>query len=199
MPLSEDAVVKNSEIIEKLINSFNEPRKTQVKKMFQDIGNDFYSAPASSREEYHGCYPGGLADHSLRVADVLVKTANNLVPGKYSRDQLVFLGLMHDLGKVGDGKIPFYVPLEGDQNAWKRKRGELYGTNPDLPYMPTCDRTIFVLNRYQIALSSEEFIAIRISDGPYEKSNEKYNMKEPDLALLLHFADRWATQIEKQS
>ena len=199
MRLSEEHVVKNAKTIESLISKFSEDRCAAVKKMFEKIGDEFYSAPASSREDYHGCFPGGLADHSLRVASTLTKMADVLAPDKYTREQLVFLGLVHDLGKIGDGELPFYVPLEGDQNAWKRKRGELYGINPDLPYMPTCDRTIYVLNRFGISLTAEEYIAVRISDGPYEKSNEKYNMKEPDLAVLLHFADRWATQIEKQS
>jgi hypothetical protein len=101
---------------------------------------------------------------------------------------------MHDLGKVGDVGSPFYVP---EKESWKRQRGWLYDFNKDLPYMPTCDRTIYLLSKFDVHLSVEEYIAIRISDGPYEKSNEKYNMKEPDLAVLLHFADRWACQQEK--
>ena len=168
--------------------------------MFEIIGNEFFSAPASGREEYHGCYPGGLADHSLRVTTTLVRLATTLVSNKFPKEQLLFLGLMHDLGKVGDGVVPYYVPNEGQDNAWKRKKGWLYDTNPDLqPYMPVCDRTMFLLNKFGITVTAEEYVAIRISDGPYEKSNEKYSMKEPDLAVLLHMADRWATAIEKQS
>ena len=196
--LSEAQVLENSELVGKLINSIKDVTlKNQLNEMFTKIGGEFFTAPASSREEYHGCFPGGLCDHSLRVTKTLVSLADTLTPGKYKKDTLIFVGLMHDLGKVGDGDQPFYVPLEGDQNAWKRKRGELYGINPDLIYMPTCDRTMFLLNKFGIQVEAEEYVAIRISDGPYEKSNEKYNMKEPDLAILLHFADRWACSLEK--
>lgn len=189
--LSEEQALKNAEIVEKFIE------KTPgygLKPLFSQLGNEFFLAPASSKEEYHGCFPGGLCDHSLRVAKNLVTLAGALKPDTYSKDRLIFMGLMHDLGKVGDVGTPFYIP---EKESWKRQRGWLYDLNKELPYMPTCDRTIFLLNKFNIPVNNEEFIAIRISDGPYEKSNEKYNMKEPDLAVLLHFADRWACQQEK--
>ena len=165
-----------------------------MQEMFAEIGDEYFTAPASSREDYHGCFPGGLADHSLRVTKTLIKLADTLAPGKYDQYDLTFLGLVHDLGKVGDGKVSLYVPNPSD---WHRKKGMLYETNKELVYMPICDRTIFLLHKFQIPLTQEEYIALRISDGPYEKCNEKYGMKEPDLALLVHFADRWATAQEK--
>jgi hypothetical protein len=155
---------------------------------------EFYLAPASSREEYHGCYPGGLCDHSLRVAKNLKTLADALKPSFYQKEQLVFLGLLHDLGKVGDVDHPLYLP---NPSEWHRKKGMLYETNKSLLYMPTCDRTMYLLQKFGILVEAEEYIALRISDGPYEKSNEKYNMKEPDLAVLLHMADRWACTQEK--
>jgi hypothetical protein len=194
--LNDSIIVKNAEQIENWVTKLGPIRSKQVVKMFEEIGQEFFSAPASSREDYHGCFPGGLADHSLRVINVLIKLAGALAPNKYSLERLIFLGLMHDLGKVGDGKEPLYLP---NPSEWHRKKGMLYETNPKLMYMPICDRTIYLLNKFGITLTEEEYIAIRISDGPYEKCNEKYGMKEPDLALLLHFADRWACAIEKQS
>lgn len=198
--LSEEAVMKNAAIVEKLIDALPTAgagvvRHEKVKAMFEAIGKEFFTAPASSREDFHGCFPGGLCDHSLRVAGTLRTLAETLAPGKFPKEQLIFVGLMHDLGKIGDGERPLYVPNPSD---WHRKNGMLYVTNKSLPYMPVCDRTMFLLQKFGIVLTDEEYTAIRISDGPYEKSNEKYGMKEPDLALLLHFSDRWACQQEKQ-
>ncbi len=194
MKLSEEQALKNTEVVGKLVETFPSPRKEQVQKMFEDIGGEYFTAPASSREDFHGCYPGGLCDHSLRVARELVKIAAALAPGKYPKEQLVFLGLMHDLGKVGDPPVPLYVP---NPSEWHRKKGMLFEINRDLAYMPVCDRSMYLFQKYGIPLSVEEYIAVRISDGPYEKCNEKYAMKEPDLAVLLHFADRYACQQEK--
>lgn len=190
--LSEEAVVKNMELVKKLVDTIP-IRSEQIAKMLDQLP-EYFTGPASGREDYHGCFPGGLCDHSLRVAKNLSALAETLAKGKYQKSQLVFLGLMHDLGKVGDVGVPLYVPNPSD---WHRKKGMLYESNKALPYMPVCDRTMFLLQKFGIALESEEYIALRISDGPYEKCNEKYGMKEPDLAVLLHMADRWACSQEK--
>lgn len=200
--LSEEQVLKNAEVIEKLIETFpndTKPwpgRQDRVKAMFLEIGTQFYSAPASSQEDFHCCYPGGLAEHSLRVVTQLRKIAEALAPGRYDRPTLDFVGLMHDLGKIGDVGRPLYVPNPSD---WHRQKlGRIYEVSKDLTYMPICDRTLYLLQKFGVSLSEEEYIAIRISDGPLEKCNEKYGMKEPDLAILLHMADRWSCSLEKR-
>jgi hypothetical protein len=192
--LSEEQAEKNTSTLEALLKTFEGIRQERVAKMFDAIGLVYCTAPASSREDYHGCYAGGLLDHSLRVTKNLLVLTDALQKGKYTKIQLVFLGLMHDLGKVGDPPVELYLPNPSD---WHRGKGMLYESNKKLPYMPICDRTLYLLQKYEISLSAEEYTALRISDGPYEKSNEKYGMKEPDLAVLLHFADRWACSQEK--
>lgn len=203
--MSDEAVEKNAQLVEKLIKAQphqHEPddgspvflRRQPLIDMFDKIGTQFYTAPASSREDYHGCYPGGLCDHSLRVTKNLTALADAWAPGRFQKERLIFVGLLHDFGKVGDVNTPLYVP---NPSEWHRKKGMLFEMNKDLPYMPTCDRTMYLLQKFGINVDVEEYVAIRISDGPYEKSNEKYNMKEPDLAVLLHMADRWACSQEK--
>lgn len=200
--ISEEQSLKNTETVEKLIETLpggdglaGLGRRERVKAMFADVGLEYFTAPASSREDYHGCYPGGLCDHSLRVAKNLVVLAESLAPGKYPREQLIFLGLMHDLGKVGDPPVSLYVP---NPSEWHRKKGMLFEINKELTFMPVCDRTMYLLQKFGVSLDAEEYVALRISDGPYEKCNERYAMKEPDLAVLLHMADRWACAQEKR-
>lgn len=198
--LTDEQIEKNKEVIDTMIDLMPEPRRSKMMEMFEgSVGFEFFTAPASSRENYHACFPGGLCDHSIRVTQNLHNIAHALAPMKYKHSTLDFVGICHDLGKVGDGVKPYFKLLEGESNVWRRKRGELYETNKELVYMPTSDRTIFVLNRYGISMTDEEFQAIRISDGQYAKSNVEYSMQETDLALLLHFADRWACSQEKQS
>jgi len=192
--LSETQILSNIETVTKLIDGFPEWRRKPVKKMFEEIGSEYSLAPASSREEFHGCFPGGLCDHSLRVTRNLRKLSQTLAPGLQPDHVLNFLGLMHDLGKIGDGQKPLYIPNPSD---WHRNKGMLYETNKEIDFMPICDRTLYLLQKYQIVLSPEEFVALKISDGMYEESNRKYGMKEPDLALLVHWADRWACSQEK--
>jgi hypothetical protein len=204
--ISDEQVVKNAQIVEKLIETFPSGgtvgggRRELVQSMFKGIvGQEFYAAPASPRESWHNCFPGGLCDHSLRVVSNLMKISKSLAPDRYSPQTLTFVGLFHDLGKVGDGERPYYLPLEGKDNSWRRQKGELYEINKDCTYMPTSERGLYILQKYGIELSADEYLAIRLNDGMYEEANKRYALHEPDLALLVHFADRYALQIEKTS
>ena len=109
---------------------------------------------------------------------------------------MAFLGLFHDLGKAGDGEHEFYVWNHSD---WHRSKGMLYETNRKCAYMGTGERSLYVLQKYGVVLSAEEYLAIRLNDGMYIDENKAYRMKEPDLALLLHWADRWSSQLEKHA
>jgi hypothetical protein len=195
-PLSEDEIIKNAKIVEKIIDGFKSPRRELVKKMFSEIGTQFFTSPASSRKDFHGCFSGGLADHSLRVIINLRKIAQALCPDEYDKDVLDFVGLVHDLGKIGDVSKPLYIV---NPSEWHRDHGQLYSINNDLDFMTIEDRTIFLLQKFSIILTNDEFLAIKLSDGQYVESNRKYAMKETSLALLLHSADRFACQEEKTS
>lgn len=198
MKSDEKLIMDNQAKVFKLINLFDEDRREKVKVMLDgSIGAAYFTAPASSREEFHSCYPGGLAQHSLNVLGYLKKFADAVqdmhrVP--WTADTLVFVALFHDLGKAGDGLEEYYVPTE---HRWKRERGEHYDINQRCLQMPTSERGLYLLQQHGITLSHEEYTAIRLNDGQYVRENEPYRNREPELALLLHWADMWATRQEK--
>lgn len=195
MPQTEAEFEKHVEIVGRLMDKFPEPRKTKVIEMMNGpVGEQYYLAPASSRVEYHSCFSGGLMAHSLNVVQNLKKLADALCPGQFEDSTLAFVGLFHDLGKVGDGKEPLYLPKTSD---WHIKQGILYDINKKCRYMPTSERGPFLLQSHGVELSEDEYLAIRLNDGPYVKENEPYKMHEPDLALLVHWADRWSCSQEK--
>lgn len=192
---SNEQIVQNAELILSFIETFPEPRKSQVEAMFKGKVGDFYfSAPASSREEYHYCFPGGLAAHSLNLLRNLNKLAKAMYPGRWPDHKLIFVALFHDLGKAGDGESEHYIPNPSD---WHRSKGMLYEINKKCVYMPTSELGLFVLQKHGIALDHEEYLAIRLNDGQYVPENKGYSMKEPELALLVHWADMAATKMEK--
>lgn len=193
--LTEQELQAEIDIFNNLVSIMPEPRQGLVKAMMDGpVGRAYFTAPASSREEYHSCYPGGLLVHSLNVAKILKKLTKTLAPGKYDDATLAFVGLFHDLGKVGDGTNEYYIPNRSD---WHRQKGMLYETNKECVYMPTSERGLYVLQKHGIQVSSDEYLAIRLNDGQYDETNRNYRMKEPGLALLVHWADMWATQLEK--
>ena len=192
-----DRIEKNRETILKLFELFPEPRRTQVKKMFDSpLGVEYFTCPASTRKAYHSCYPGGLAQHSLNVTNYLVKVANALMPGSFTKDKLAFVGLFHDLGKAGDGHGNRYY--EQNPSQWHREKlGQLYEINPHCLPMPNSERGLYILQKFDIEVDSDEYLSIRLNDGQYDDTNKSYKMKEPDLAILVHYADLWATRQEK--
>ncbi len=60
------------------------------------VGCAFFNLPASAK--HHHCYPGGLAEHSLEVAQS-VYAASGCFP-EHERWLAAVAGLLHDLGKV---------------------------------------------------------------------------------------------------
>lgn len=193
--LSDDAIAENMAIVQKMVAGWwsDERRKNVAKMLSGKVGEEFFTAPASTREEYHNCFPGGLCAHSLQVVENL-KALNKAFVGRFSNETLEFVGLFHDLGKVGDGERAGYIPNPKD---WQRKEGHLYITNKESVFMPSSERGLYILQRHGIVVSSDEYLAIRLNDGMYDETNRKYSMKEPDLALLVNFADRWSVTQEK--
>ena len=195
--ISNDQKVKNVEIVNKLIVSFDSDRCKKVLKMLDGpIGEEYFLAPASSREDYHACYPGGLCQHSLNVVKYLKSIADALCPGRYDDKTLAFVGLFHDLGKAGDGMTRRYVPNE---SRWHRERGMLYERFPpkEMEWTTHADGSIYVLQKNGIILSHEEWVAIKTHDGLYRDENKPYRHNNPNLALLLHWADMWSCMSEK--
>lgn len=197
MSNSEDIVTKNIEKVNKLIAMFPDGRREKVNEMMNQVGEEYFLAPASTRESFHNAFPGGLCAHSLNVVGNLWMLQKSICPDKWPKHKLAFVGLFHDLGKVGVDEQKRYVPNE---NKFQRTEwGKIYKTNESMPYMTTSDGSLYTLQKYGINLDYEEWLAIKLNDGQYDPSNKEYMMKEPDLALLLHWADLWTTKSEKEA
>jgi hypothetical protein len=162
------------------------------------------TAPASSKFAFHNAYPGGWLDHTLTVHDNLMDLIH-MYESKggtinINLDSARKCALLHDFGKLGDGVEDFYL-LE-TQQKWL-DMGFLYKRNPKFSMFTTNDMTMYLLQRVGITLTMEEIVAIKCTDGMYDKENEKYLMsKNPfafdnNLPYLLHWADHMATLTEK--
>jgi len=183
----------------------DEDRVTKMTMLYTDMESRIRSAPASGRFHYHNAYPGGYLDHILNVLDcttsiaVLYKKVGGEI--NFTKAELVFAALNHDLGKLGDEDGPYYVTQTSD---WHRdKMGEFYKTNPEIPFMTVTDRAFYLLQLYGIQMTKHETIALRLADGMYEEANVRYlKNNEPfagktNLSNILHWGDMMATSIER--
>lgn len=177
---------------EKWCGKLRTEQQAPVKEMLSHFEERAFTAPASSRFEFHNAFPGGFIDHSLRVMKHTVKLTE---AWKVQVDpaSLIMATLFHDWGKVGTKEDDYYLP---EESGWHRQRGKIYNKNPKVK-MPNAQLGLFVLSQFGVPLNEEEYCAILLNDGQYSESNREYGMKEPKLALLVHMADRWSSQCEK--
>ena len=159
---------------------------------FVETETEFLTAPASSK--FHLCKEGGLLEHSINVAETLLKIKNTLAP-EISDESCVIVALFHDLGKVGMPKNPQYIKNEPSE---KQKKYGLsawppYKFNNDLIYLSVPIRSLYLIGD-KISLTEEEVQAIIYHDGQYVDDNKSVAMREEKLTLLLQFADNWSCQ-----
>jgi hypothetical protein len=180
-------------------------RQKQLIDFYEKIADRVLTAPASSHTSRHNCFPGGYIDHVNRVVKVALSlydtwTVLGANVKNYTKEELVFAAINHDLGKVGSMTDDYYVP---NDSKWHIERGQVYKINPKLQFMKVPDRSVFLLHENGIAVSENEYLAIKLHDGLYSKGNESYLMAgqpefalKTDLPILLHHSDHLATLIE---
>lgn len=172
--------------------------------MYSVLHDELLAAPASGRVYYHNCFPGGFLDHSVRVAETSLKvtTLYKAMGGvvDFTKQELIFSALHHDLGKLGTEDGPYYVEQDSD---WHRKRGELYKNNDTIQYFRAPERGLMMLQKYGVAVTEKEWLAIKLSDGMYDESNKSYLMNyapysmKTNLPNIIHWADHMSSRVEK--
>ena len=180
-------------------------RKDKLLEMYKDIEETLATSPASTKISHHNAFAGGYLDHVIRVTEaalVFEKVWDKFGQSKnYTTEELAFSALNHDLGKLGTNDEPVYIP---NQSQWHREnQGLMFNYNPAITHMRIAERSLFVLQKYGIQVSENEFLAIRLHDGLYEEANKQYYItynKDTELrsniAYILHQADLMASKVE---
>lgn len=154
----------------------------------------FFEAPASTR--FHGNYPGGLFDHSARVADVLIQLTNdNKLVWQNPRSPFL-IGMLHDVCKSDE-----YEPVPAiDEHEMVCDTDAPYQKNKNTLYVGHGDKSVMLLSS-MITLTEEEIACIRYHMGAYTDKDQwsYYNRaiyKFPNV-LWTHMADMIASQIDE--
>jgi len=173
-------------------------RAPTIKLMLDELDLRLALCPGSAKKEFHGAFPGGLVDHSLRVLNKLI-VLNKSFGWGLQKDSMIIAALFHDIGKVGlpgsDPENDFYVP---QQDNWRREKlGEEYMYNNAITYMTTPDRSVFMMQHYGIKLSADEWLALKLNDGFVLQENKAYCLRISPLVNGVMTADYVATMEEK--
>ena len=167
-------------------------RKEQFYKVigFMENETEWLIAPASTK--YHLCRESGLLEHSVNVAETMLKIKAAIAPN-ISDESCVIVALLHDLGKVGMPGNPQYLvnePTEKQQmNGYKPEQP--YRFNKDQTYLSVPVRSLYLASKH-IDLSEEEVQAIIYHDGQYVDDNRSVATHEEPMTLLLQYADSWS-------
>jgi hypothetical protein len=196
----EEKVTKNYERLMEFVEQ--DSRSEQIKKLFEVLHDELITAPASGRTHFHNCFPGGYIDHVLRVIDNAIKLAPiyKEMGGEidFTKQELIFSAMMHDLGKLGTEDGPYYV----DTEDWQKKRGEYYTQNKSIQYFDGADRGLMMLQKHGIVITEKEWLSIKLADGMWNEGNRKYLQNylpypmKTSLHNVIHWADSMAAQAE---
>lgn len=124
-----------------------------------EYSTDFFVAPASTK--HHGVHLGGLAEHSLRVYDVLVRLDREFDTRCHDH-HMVTVALLHDLCKAN-----YYVV----ESRWRKDphgKWESYNawTVKDQLPLGHGEKSLHIVNKF-LGLDEEEALAIRWHMGAW--------------------------------
>ncbi len=207
MKLTAEQIQSN---FEKFYNYINEhisnPRREKLINFYTKFAERIVMMPASHKKEYHNAFPGGYVDHVNRVIEASLKIYDvweefGMDTSTFTKEELIFSAMNHDLGKMGDSEHESYIP-QTDQ--WRKdKLGEDYMHNKKIPFSSIPDRGLFLLQEHGIKYTFNEMIAIQTHDGLYDPANDKYlksympeTKPRTSLPFILHQADMMAARIE---
>tara|TARA_S200002703_G_scaffold91915_1_gene79445 strand:- start:1210 stop:1842 length:633 start_codon:yes stop_codon:yes gene_type:complete len=196
----EEKVTKNYERLVEFVEQ--DSRSEEIKKLFEVLNDELITAPASGKTYFHNCFPGGYLDHVLRVIDNAIRLSPlyKEMGGEidFTKQELIFSAMMHDLGKLGTEEGPYYV----DSDDWQKKRNEYYTQNRNIQYFKAPERGLMMLQKHGITITEKEWLAIRLSDGMYDEGAKSYLMNyspyamKTSLPYIIHWADHMASQSE---
>ena len=174
---------------DKVINRFETYSKI-FKKYFpcpgaenflQDFGTRLVTCPRGMTLE-EGGYHGALVEFLSSVAIRSKEVSQNVC----SPQSAIRVALVHELGKLGSLENELFI--EQDSSWHREKLGQNFKYNDKCEKMSVPHRTLFLLQRYNIDLSHEEWLTILLSQGSHHPELSFYAKTRPLLASVLEFS-----------
>ena len=149
---------------------------------------DFLTAPGSTR--FHDCHSGGLAEHSARVFNELVRLLKAYPEVKVSAETAAIVTLLHDVCKANCYKVELRNK-KNEHGQWIQV--PVYTFNEDFSFGGHGSKSVYLVQKF-MKLTDEEAVAINCHMG-VENGNWAVNdaYRAYPLAFLVHTADMAST------
>lgn len=167
------------EIVKKNWNTYqtilNRLEDNNINEMLNKIGDRICLAPANYQKDQWGAYPGGIVVIGIRLAKAM--QALNEFHGNICDIKSIYkIGLLHDIGRIGTLEDDWLLAQDSDWH--KDKLGHVFKENTELPNLTHLQRTLLLLNQFQIQLQEDEFLALLSLEDRVSRNNLS--------SLLLH-------------
>lgn len=160
------------------------------------IGQGFFVKPAAIK--HHGNHTGGLFEHSMMVAQVLVEMTQKFdIP--WTRPESPYIvGMLHDVCKLDD-----YID-ENASDVVVMGSGSPISKDPKWTYNPAPmfaghgDKSVMMLSQV-MTLTEEEMLCIRFHMGAYVTSEwDAFDraIRKYQSVLFTHTADMYASKVK---
>ena len=149
---------------------------------------DFFTAPGSTR--FHDCYAGGLAEHSARVFNELVRLLKAYPEVKVSAETAAIVTLLHDVCKANCYKVELRNK-KNEHGQWIQV--PVYTFQEDFSFGGHGSKSVYLIQKF-MKLTDQEAVAINCHMG-VENGNFAVNdaYRAYPLAFLVHTADMAST------
>ena len=182
LELDIDTIEKNWKTYERLIKKLADEN---ISELITEMGERICLAPSSTHLDRPGCYKGGLVQNALMITSKM-KKLNEIYELDIDSMSIIKVGLLHDLGRVGD--LEDDLLLDQDSKWHREKLGQMFKYNEDVEKMAISHRTLWLLQSFGINLSREEWVAIQLAQGSHFEENRFYVGSEPSLAIVVQQA-----------
>lgn len=175
-----------------IIDLLNRVKRDGIDKLIKWLEeSDYFYAPAS--RQYHGAYPGGLAEHSLNVFRELKRLSKAYPEIECTEENIIISALLHDICKVN-----FYASekrnRKNDEGKWEQY--DSYSIKEKFHYGGHGQKSVFLAQKF-VNLTIEEAVAINNHMSAFQGNANDVGaaFDQFPFAWLLSVADQAATYV----
>ena len=177
-----DKLIERYETYSKILKKYFSD--SGIDALLDDLGTRLVTAPRGLTSQDGGDY-GGLVDFLSRTA-IHAKKITTDNPDICNQKSAVRVSLVHEIGKLGDDVHELYLSQE---SQWHREKlGQNFKYNEECPKMSAAHRTLYLLQKYGIRITQDEWIAILTSQGMHYPENSFYGNVFSPLSSVVQFA-----------
>lgn len=179
------SISKNKKIFEMT----NEKYHVYTPKLVEFLGENLFTAPASTMLSLHNAFEGGLMDHLIRVAKYAAMF-NEILPEnmRYPKESILKVSFLCDIGKVFQ-----YKPCD---SKWHREnQGKMYEFIEENISMKVGERSLYYALSNGVILTEEEAQAVLNFDK--EDDDKMARWHSTPLTKILKTAVEFAIMEEK--